>query len=222
MKLKDLHKVERPREKLEKKGSAALSEAELLAILLRTGYKGKNVLEVAKEILKKYTLEKLVNLSFSELKKNKGIGLTRAASLIAGFELSKRIFNKGEQSLPKIEKPEDAVAQASYLLGRKKEYFVALYLNARNQLIHRETVSIGTLNASLVHPREVFQPAIVHSAAGIILIHNHPSGDTKPSEDDLGLTKKLIQAGEILGIEILDHIVLSETGFLSFKQTSLL
>jgi len=222
MKLKDLYKVERPREKLEKKGPAALTETELLAIILRTGYKGKNVLEIAKEVLKKYPMGKLSTLPFAELKKIKGIGLTRAAGLVAGFELSRRIFGKTESAIPKIEKPEDAVAQAAYLLGRKKEYFIALYLNARNQLVHRETVSIGTLNASLVHPREVFQPAVVHCAAGIILIHNHPSGETKPSEDDLELTKKLIQAGEILGIEVLDHIVISETGFLSFKQTALL
>ncbi|HCJ66511.1 MAG TPA: hypothetical protein DHV62_04100 [Elusimicrobia bacterium] len=222
MKLKELHKIERPREKLEKKGASALHNEELLAIILRTGYKGKNVLEVAKEILKKYPLDKLETFSFGKLKEIKGIGPSRAASLIAGFELSKRIFNKGEQALPKIEKPEDAIAQATYLLGKKKEYFIALYLNARNQLVHRETVSIGTLSASLVHPREVFQPAIAHSAAGIILIHNHPSGDTKPSEDDLELTKRLIQTGEILGIEILDHLILSETNFLSFKQTNLL
>lgn len=221
MKIKQLYKVDRPREKLEMKGSQVLRDEELLAIILRTGYKGKSVLEVAKGILKKYRGEKLASLSFEELRKIKGVGLSRAASLIAAFELSKRIFNKGEQALPKIEKPEDVIAQVTYLRDKKKEYFVALYLNARNQLIHKETVSIGNLNASLVHPREVFQPAITFSAASIILVHNHPSGDCQPSEDDLELTKKLIQAGEIIGIEILDHLVLSREIFLSFKEAKL-
>ncbi len=219
MRLKQLYKVDRPREKLEMKGPQALRDEELLAIILRTGYKGKSVLEVAKEILKKYRGEKLASSSLEELRKIKGVGLSRAASLIAAFELTKRILNNS--TLPKIEKPEDVLAQVTYLRDKKKEYFVALYLNARNQLIHKETISIGSLNASLVHPREVFQPAIVLSAASIILVHNHPSGDCQPSEDDLELTKKLIQAGEIIGIEILDHLVLSREIFLSLKQAKL-
>lgn len=219
MRLKQLYKVDRPREKLEMKGPQALRDEELLAIILRTGYKGKSVLEVAKEILKKYRGEKLASSSLETLRKIKGVGLSRAASLIAAFELTKRILNNS--TLPKIEKPEDVLAQVTYLRDKKKEYFVALYLNARNQLIHKETISIGSLNASLVHPREVFQPAIVLSAASIILVHNHPSGDCQPSEDDLELTKKLIQAGEIIGIEILDHLVLSREIFLSLKQAKL-
>jgi len=221
MKLKTLPKLERPREKLEKSGPQAVKDEELLAILLRTGYKGRNVLEVAKDILKKYPKEKLFLLSLEKLKKIKGVGLTRACTLIAAFELTKRMLNEGEDTLPKIQKPEDVIAQVTYLRDKKKEYFIVLYLNARNQLLHRETVSIGTLSASLVHPREVFQPAIGLSAASIVLVHNHPSGDSRPSDEDLELTKRLTAAGEIIGIEVLDHIVVSEKSYFSLKQANL-
>jgi DNA repair protein RadC len=207
-----------PRERLEQYGPEALKDAELLAILIGTGYKGRNVLEVAGAILKRYPKEELVNLPFHDLIEVRGIGKAKASLLIAAFELSKRAFRQGIGLLPAMTRPEDAVALITDLQGKLKEHFIALYLNARNQLLRRETVSIGTLSSSLVHPREVFQPGVALSAAGIILAHNHPSGDTTPSKEDVQLTDRMVKAGEIMGIEILDHLIIGKEGFLSFKE----
>ena len=127
-----------------------------------------------------------------------------------------------DTSLPTIVTPKDAVAQLTDLRHNKKEHFIALYLNARNQLVHKETISMGTLNANLVHPREVFEPALKHSAAGIMVAHNHPSGDPKPSEDDLEITKRLAEAGKMMGVELLDHVIIAANSHFSFKEEQLI
>jgi len=215
-------RVKKPRERLIEKGPEALRDSELLAILLGSGYKGKNVLEVAQRILSEYPSEKLAELPFEKLKKLKGVGPAKACLIRAVFELSKRAFAVGEDLLPIISTPKDAADEVTNIRKNKKENFVVLYLNARNQVIHKETISIGTLNASVVHPREVFQPAITKSAASIILAHNHPSGDTTPSDDDIELTKRIIKAGEIMGIEVLDHVIVSEKSHLSMKDKGLM
>lgn len=213
--------VDMPREKLERLGPEALRNEELLAILLRTGYEGKNVLEVAGTILRKHSPEKLLEMDLESLTRIKGIGRAKAAGLVAAFELSRRALNQGIGIAPSISRPVDVVSMVADIKDRRKEYFVAVFLNARNQVICRETVSVGSLNASLVHPREVFFPAVGSSAASVILAHNHPSGDVTPSKEDIELTRRMAQAGEIMGIEVLDHIIVGPERFLSMKEANL-
>lgn len=215
MSIKKMARHEQPREKLMEKGAENLLDSELMAILLRTGVRGKNVLEVSKEILNKFPKKQLLSLDYEKLSKIKGIGPGKACLLLASFELVKRALEVGDNNLPIIKCARDAVAQLQEIRTAKKEHFVALYLNARNQLIYKEVISIGTLNASLVHPREVFKPAIDNLAAGIIVAHNHPSGDIEPSEADLALTRRLVDAGVLLGIEVRDHLVVSMRDFRS-------
>ena len=222
MKIKNLPKHSQPREKLMEKGAENLRDSELVAILLRTGIKGKGVLQVAREILKKHPTKKLLALDWENLKKIKGIGQAKACLFLAAFELTKRALEVEDNNLPTILCAKDAVAQLQELRTAKKEHFVALYLNARNQLIHKETISIGTLNASLIHPREVFKPAIENSVASIIVAHNHPSGSTEPSEDDVVVTKRLQEVGKIMGIEVIDHVIVTKNGFCSLKEGNLM
>ena len=221
-KIKDLPRVERPREKLEKKGTQVLYKEELLAILLRTGTKGKNALQLAQDILIKYGDKKLLNASYEELRNIHGVGLTKAAQILAAIELGSRLFKEKSEKEIYINSSEDAIKELAHIKENKKENFVVLYLDARNKLIYKETVSIGSLNANLVHPREVFEPAVRYLAAQIVLAHNHPSGDPEPSEDDLLLTKKLVESGKILGIEVFDHIIVAKDGFFSFKNKGLI
>jgi len=218
----DLPKVDRPREKLVHKGVKALHKSELLAIILRTGIKGKNVLQVADDILNKYGDKKLLDVPYQELKNMRGVGPTKAAQIIAAIELGKRLFKEKTEKEVFINAPEDIVKEVGDIKENKKENFVVLYLDARNRLIYKETVSIGTLNANLVHPREVFEPAVRNLAAQIVLAHNHPSGDPEPSEDDLEITKRLVESGKILGIEVLDHIIITKDKYLSFKDKRLI
>ena len=159
-----LPRHERPREKMIERGPLGLRDKELLAILLRTGREGKNVIEVSADILRKFPRSKLLTLEYGDLVKIKGIDSGKACTLLAAFELTKRALEVEDNNLPFINSAKDAVAQLQELRTAKKEHFVVLYLNARNQLIHKETISVGTLNASLVHPREVFKPAIEHLA----------------------------------------------------------
>jgi len=214
-------KVDMPREKLSARGPEALKDEELLAILLGTGYEGRNVLQVSQAILRKHPKEKLLDLTFEQLTTLKGVGQAKAAILLAGFELARRALNRGIGILPAISKPSDVLPIVADLREKRKEHFVALLLNARNQVLHREDVSVGTLSASLVHPREVFAPAVSSAAAAVILVHNHPSGDVTPSRDDLDLTDRMVKAGQIMGIEVLDHLIIGRQEFLSFKERGL-
>lgn len=214
----DLPKHVRPREKLIHNGVENLKNVELLAILLRTGRSGQNVLQISERILSDYPIQSLLKISFPDLLKIKGIDLSKACTLLASFELSKRALEMYDNGLPFIHDSTDALHHLNDIKAYKKEYFVVLYLNARNQLIHKETISIGTLNASLVHPREVFEPAIRVSAAQIILSHNHPSGETEPSDADIQITKRLIDAGKLLGIHVVDHIIITRNSYKSLKE----
>jgi len=218
--IKDLHKVDRPREKLAHYGPEKLSNSELLAILIGSGYKGKNVIKVAQTILRKYSTKGLRKVNFKQLSKEKGLGPAKVTQILAAIEIGKRIYNK--EDTIKFSKPEDVYEHLRNLRTKKKEHFVALYLNSQNELIHEETISIGSLNANIVHPREVFEPAIKHLAAGIIVAHNHPSNRIKPSKEDKQITKELVKSGEILGIEIYDHLIITKRGFISFKDNHLL
>jgi DNA repair protein RadC len=218
--IKDLPRVERPREKLIRYGPERLSNSELLAILLRSGKKGNNVVELAGKLLRKFNKGSLVKAGFDELKNFPGLGPAKACEIIACFELGKR-FLKGKQAGLYL-KPKDVFEALKDIRSRKKEHFVIFYLDTRNQEINREVISIGSLNANLVHPREVFEPAIKNLAAQIILAHNHPSGSLEPSKDDVEITKRLVESGKILGIEVLDHVIVSSESFLSFKEKRLM
>jgi len=218
--IKDLPKVERPREKLIRYGPEKLSNSELLAILLRSGKKGENVVELAGKILKRFRADKLPYLTFDELKEYPGLGPAKACEIVACFELGKRLL-KGKKARIYLE-PKEVWEELKDIKDNKKEHFVIFYLDSRNQEIKREIISVGSLNANLVHPREVFEPAVRNLAAQIILAHNHPSGDPEPSEDDLTITKRLVEAGKIMGIEVIDHIIVVKDGFLSFRDRNLI
>jgi len=218
--IKDLPKIERPREKLMKYGPEKLSNSELLAILLRSGKKGENVIELANKILKKFGTNELPNLTFNDLKDYSGLGPAKSCEIIACFELGKRLLKDKKAQI--YLSPKEVWEELKDLRDHKKEHFVIFYLDSRNQEIKREIVSVGSLNANLVHPREVFEPAVRNLAAQVILAHNHPSGDTEPSEDDLELTKRLVESGKILGIEVIDHIIVVKNGFLSLKEKNLI
>lgn len=217
--IRDMARVERPRERLEKLGPDVLKDAELLAIILRTGYRGHGALEVAEAILAQHPLPGLLALPLERLRRLRGMGPTRAAALVAAAELLRRAHPENEAGLPVIRSAGDVAAQALELRGKKKEHLMAFFLNARHQLIAKEIISIGTLTASLAHPREIFAPAIGRAAAGVILAHNHPSGDPAPSEEDVRLTRRIAQAGHILGIDLLEHLIIAEAGCYSFKAS---
>jgi DNA repair protein RadC len=204
--IRDMAMVERPRERLEKLGAEALKDAELLAIILRTGYKGHGALEVAETLLAQYPPAELLSLPLAQLKNLRGVGFSRAATLIAAAEFLRRTQHQKDPERPTIQSMNDIVAQAVELRDKKKEYLMAFFLNARHQMIAKEIISIGTLTASLAHPREIFTPAIGKAAA--------PS----PSEEDIRLTKRIAQAGHIMGIDLLDHLIVAETGCYSFKN----
>jgi DNA repair protein RadC len=216
-----LHRTEKPREKIARRGAETLKDEELLAALLRTGYKGKDVLALSRDLAKKYPGRKMFELPFRELSRVKGVGAAKAASLLAAWELAKRHQN-GHGGLPVIQTPEAVCDQVTEIRARKKEHFLVLYLNTRNQLLAKEFVSIGTVNASLVHPRECFEPALRVSAASVILVHNHPSGDPSPSEEDRELTRRLAEAGRLLGIDVLDHVIVAEHRHFSLQENGLM
>ena len=220
----DLPLSERPRERLSKLGSEALSSQEILALILGRGIKGESVIVTAQKLLSKFgNLKNLASASVEELTQIKGIGPAKAAQIKAAFELSKRLEDPSTEG-PKItvKSPEDAIkATRSQLKGRRKEHFLVLCLDTRNHLINTNKISIGSLDCSLAHPREVFKEAISSCAASVIFMHNHPSGDPTPSEDDIKLTRRLAEAGEIIGIEVLDHIIICDRDHLSMKAKNL-
>lgn len=222
MKIKDLPKVERPREKLISKGAQNLKDEELLAILLRTGREGKNVLELAKQILEKYPKKRLLRLNYQDLTKIKGINSAKATTILSAIELVKRSLEIGEETLPIIHSTKDVIAQAVYMRDKSREHLMAIFLNARNEMVFKKPMFIGTLNANLVHPREIFNEALKQNAASVILVHNHPSGDAEPSEADLEITKRIIEAGKIMGIDVLDHVIITKNKAFSFKERKLI
>jgi DNA repair protein RadC len=216
---------DRPREKLILKGANALSDSELLAILLRTGIKGKSVIEMARDLLEKHgSLANLATKPVSVIKKSLGVGDDKAAALAAAFEIGRRIkFDDKWFFKNKIISPGDVAGIFIPLLRDKlKEIFYVICLNSSNMIIRYEEVSVGSLNSSVVYPREVFKAAIENSSANIILLHNHPSGNAEPSPEDIQLTKKLCHAGEILDIKIFDHIIIAGEKYTSFVDKGLM
>jgi DNA repair protein RadC len=216
----DLPASERPRERLLNLGASALSGQEILALILGRGIAGESVMITAQRLLSEFgNLKAVANASMEELSQVKGIGTAKAAQIKAAFELARRLEGY-EYDLPKkaITDPEDAVKLVkSRLKDKKKEYFLAILLDSRNQPINVAKISVGSLNASVVHPREVFKEAISASAASIILVHNHPSGNVTPSDEDILITKRIKQSGEIMGINVFDHIIIAGKNFASLK-----
>lgn len=215
-KVLELPSFRRPREKLVEQGTDSLKDYELLAILLRTGYQGQSAIDIAKRILQQHGLEGLREMELKKLARLKGIGISRASTVVAALELARRAF--ADEQTRAVITPADVANVTHYLVKKKQEYLVALYLNARNELIDSETISIGTLTSSLVHPREVFAPALEKRAGSVIVVHNHPSGDSAPSADDLTVTERLVRAGALLGISLIDHVIVSHSGFVSLRE----
>jgi DNA repair protein RadC len=220
--IREMPKVERPREKLIEKGPENLKDEELLAILLRTGTREKSALDLAREILRRFPKKKFQKLKYEDLIKIKGIDEAKATTILAAIELTKRILKIGEETLPKIESVKDVVAQFSYLREKQREHLTALYLNARNEVVFKKHLFVGTLDSNICHPREIFKYAIENNAASVILVHNHPSGDPTPSKADLEITKRIKEVGKIMGIEVLDHIIISKNKIFSFKEKGLI
>jgi DNA repair protein RadC len=219
----DLPKDERPRERLVKFGEQALSAQELLQLILGRGVAGESVAITAQKLLSQFgSLQKLAEASIEELSSIKGIGLAKAAQIKSAFEIGRRVsLQTPSYKSKELTDPEKVYRLIkSKLKDYHKEHFYIIALNSRNYSIAE--VSVGSLNASIVHPREVFAEAIKSKAASVIFAHNHPSGDPEPSEDDLLLTKKLVESGKILGIEVIDHIIVAKDRFFSFKDKGLI
>ncbi|GAG05609.1 unnamed protein product, partial [marine sediment metagenome] len=220
----DLPISERPRERLQKLGVEALSAQEILALILGRGVAGESVMVTAQRLLSQFgNLKGIAGASVEELSQIKGIGVAKASQIKAAFELANRLEGYSEAGdKPVVKTPDDVASLVKgRLKGKKKEHFLALLLDTRNQLIKVAEISVGSLDTSIVHPREVFKEAILASAASVIFVHNHPSGNPEASEDDIKLTKRLAQAGEIMGVDVLDHIIICDKEFLSLKREGL-
>lgn len=217
-KFKNIPPFDRPREKMVRKGPEALSHMELVAVLLGSGIKGKDVFEVSKDILK-LAHEDFDGINLEKLKSIEGVGLAKACQIIAAIEFSKRFLIRDGV---KLEHVSDVLTLVGELKEKKQEYFLTLTLDGAARLIQKRTVFIGTLNKSIVHPREVFADAISDRAAGIIFVHNHPSGNTEPSEEDFAITERLVEVARVVGIEVADHIIVGRNGHFSFQAEGLL
>jgi DNA repair protein RadC len=224
MKVKEMARGERPRERLERFGAEALSDAELLALVLEAGTQQDGVMELSHKLIKEHgSLEKISGLSAGEFRKTHGIGRAKACQLMACFELGRRMHECGAGKKEIIRTSRDVVKRLALRMRHfKREHFVAFYLDSKMGLITQKTIAIGTLNSSIVHPREVFAPAVSGGAAAVILAHNHPSGDPGPSKYDVETTEQLCEAGKILGMELLDHVIIGVDGYFSFKEEGLL
>lgn len=220
IKLKDVPKEERPRERLLQLGATHLSNKELLAILIGSGTREASVMDLSQRLLMHFEGMKLLNdATIEELTAIKGIGPAKGVVILAAIELGKRMNQYRPMEPYTIKSPEDG---ANYVMEEMRqlpqEHFVVLFLDTKNQVIHQQTIFIGTLNSSVVHPREIFREAVRRSAASIICIHNHPSGDPTPSHEDIQVTRRLVEASKIMGIDLLDHIIIGNLKFVSLKE----
>lgn len=216
-KIKDIPKIDRPRERFLKKGPEALSKSDLLAILLGSGIKGTNVQQLSQQIIKKFGKD-FLNITIDDLQQISGIGQAKALQITSAISLVKRFYADDQTNEIKISNSQDVISLTYDLRDKKKEHLVCLYLNARNVLLKKEIISVGLLDKTLLHPREIFYPATELNAASVILIHNHPSGDSTPSEKDIQVVEKIAQAGEIMGISVIDFVIISEKEDYSFYE----
>lgn len=219
VRIHDMPSEDRPRERLLKHGPGFLSNAELLSVILRTGSKDENVVSMSSRILSEYNLKQLSQANISQLTKIRGIGPAKATQIAAVFELARKLEIFTDDPKRKIRSAND-VYSLLYPRHRelKKEHLTALYLDTKNNIIKEEVISIGSLNANIVHPREVFKSALMESSASVILTHNHPSGDPAPSREDIAVTEKLVEGGKILGISVLDHVIIGDGMYVSLKE----
>jgi DNA repair protein RadC len=218
--IRDFPQDERPRERFVQHGAQSLSNHELIAILLRTGTKDESVLQLSNRLLSHFEgLRDLKSATLEEITSIKGIGYAKAIQILTAIEIGRRVANLSFNERYVIRSPEDG---AKYMMNDMRflsqEHFVCLYLNTKNQVLHKQTIFIGSLNASIVHPREVYKEALRRSAASIICLHNHPSGDPTPSREDIEVTKRLSESGKIIGIDLLDHLIIGENKFVSLKE----
>jgi DNA repair protein RadC len=222
LKIKDFPPEERPRERLAKAGAGSLSNAELLAIILRTGNKKENVLDVSKRLINEHSLKALSRAGVGNLKANLGIGEAKACQIVACFEIGRRVSCLKAEKSKAINSAKDAAnLLMPELSNLKKEYFLGLFLDSRKKIIKKEVLSIGSLDSSIVHPREIFKTALEESAAAVIIANNHPSGDPEPSEEDIIISKQIAKAGSIIGIDVLDHIIIGDNKYVSLKEDKL-
>lgn len=222
--IKELPAEERPRERLAKYGPQSLSTAELLAIILRIGTKRESAIRLAERLLSTFkSLRGIASASVEELSEISGVGMAKATQIKAAFELGKRLAASTEEAKPTITSPLDAANLVMEdLRYHEKEHFQVILLDGRHRVIGVQPISVGILNSNLVHPREVFRPAISRGSAAVIAVHNHPSGDPTPSGDDEAITKRLMETGELVGIPVLDHIVIGAGQFVSMKEKGLM
>ena len=219
IRIQDIPEQERPRERLIRNGPESLSNAELLGIVLRTGSRKENVISLCNQIFSQYNLKQLSLANVSRLMQVHGVGEAKAAQIAAVFELARRLETFVEEPKRKICSPKDVYAlMYPKMREQKKEKFVTLCLDTKNQVLKEDIISVGSLNASIVHPREVFKAALMESSASVIMIHNHPSGDPSPSKEDIMVTEKLIEGGKLLGIDVLDHIIIGDGRYVSLKD----
>lgn len=217
LQIRDLPEEEKPREKLRRHGPTALKNYELIAVILGRGSRKEGILELSRRIISQYGNQVIFSKGDVEkIEKVLGLSPVQACQLVASFELGRRLF--GKQTEVFLKSPQEVFEYAKDLTRLKKEYLRGLYVDTRNKLIRDEVIAIGTLNASLTHPREVFHPAIESHAAAIILVHNHPSGDPSPSKDDIELTRQIYKASRILNIDILDHVIIGNEKYVSLKE----
>ncbi|SDN59114.1 RadC family protein [Alkalicoccus daliensis] len=220
MMIRDVPKSERPRERLIRDGAEALSNQELVALLLGSGTRQESVLDLAGRVVQHFDgLKLLKEATVAEFMSIRGIGEAKAVQLRAAIEIGKRIKQFPVEETHVVRSPQDV---ADYMMEEmrhlKQEHFVALYLNTKNAVLHKKTLFIGSLNASLVHPREVFKEALRYSSASIVCLHNHPSGNPEPSQEDIDVTKRLVSTGKMLGVELLDHVIIGDRKFYSMKE----
>ncbi len=221
IRIKELSVQERPREKLIRYGPSSLSNIELLAIIIGNGSRNESALDISAKLLSRYTLRELSTAGVSQLKEVLGVKDAKACSIVAAFELGRRAWSYTGENY-EIKSVEDVVRLFPEMRHIKQEVLKAVFLNSRLGLIKTDVISVGGLNTNSVEPREVFRPAVLESAAGIILVHNHPSGDPTPSERDVKFTKEVLEAGRVLGIELLDHIIIGDGKFVSLKEEGIL
>jgi len=218
--IKHMNKSLRPRERLQKYGVDYIELYELIAIIIRSGTSQSSALDIGKKVVDVLESKYYNNVVIEDLVTIPGVSRIKATEIVAALEIGNRIVSMKSDFDISIQEPSDCLPYLNEIRSAKKEHFMALYLNTKNKLINKEVISIGTLNASLVHPREVFEPAYRYASARVILAHNHPSGDTSPSQEDISVTKELVSAGSILGIQILDHVVVSHNDFHSLQQSN--